>query len=334
MEQYRSQHTPLLDNAFFIIEILMDIMYADIVLQDRCASCTGNALIAKHGPTLRELVSSRKLPFGLKKAIETYCIRHCLSCAPELILTAPSAMDGILQLAKCLQNEHHETPVRPSTRSSSDKKEEDVLEPMKRIGESIIEDTMQLKKSMDIERHKHLIGALGEVILRFIFQAAAECEHEDRDSITQGRTDSNPMLETHGQAPLFMQSIQRFVKSVVDRRRCMKQLHEVELTKTANELLFPESEETTTAPANCGAHSTPRKSRERHPRNAEATPPQRKTTPSKTHTDNLKKSGLEEAVANGNAAMAWTNHHDMPKRTYFLCVETNRFEPIVNRGLF
>ncbi|CCW64369.1 unnamed protein product [Phytomonas sp. EM1] len=349
--------------------MLMDVMYADIVLRDRCCGRVGDALIAEHEPVLRGLVSSGKLPSGLEKAIETYCIRHFLSCAPELVLTAPSAVEGLLQLAQSLQERRHETPVRLSTTSLTKEKDKGILEPMWRIGKSILEDVKQLRITMCIEYHEHLIDALGEAVLGFIMQAAAECEREDTDNGTQERTDSNTMVEEDGQVPRFSRTLQRFASSIVKRRLALQRLREAELNNTSNELLFPQSEETmttpkrveeaketqTTAPTDGVAHpsgliarnarSTPRQSRgKRHAAVATETSPsraleanetpRRRAIPSKERVGNVREGVMGQAVADEDAAAAWIHHRDVVERTYFLCVETNRFEPIVARGLF
>lgn len=202
-----------------LLELLIDIMYADIVLKDRCCRRAGDTLVAQYDHTLRGLVSSGGLPEGLEKAIDTYCIRHVLLRSPELVRTSRGVVDALYALAAQLR-------VR----------KDDISGTLQEAGKNIQDDLAGLTEQLSTKRYAHLVDAMGEAVVGYMAVAAAQTTTMENAQFAP----NTPWTGVQAQTRAYMQCVRNFVTAAAAHRISLGKQREQDVEATVGALLFPD----------------------------------------------------------------------------------------------
>lgn len=208
------------------LELLIDVMYADVVLNDRCCRRVGATLVVQQETTLRALLATAAdvFPEGLRKAISTYCVRHLLLRSPELMLTSANVSQALFQLADHLK-----------ASGASPGEEEG---PLADIGKLIQEEVASLTQKLETKRYALLLDTLGDAIVGHMNLEADEVRAAaDKKSEDETKLPPNPFVQK------FLPIVDRFATAASQELKVRKRRREADLNRRADALLFAKDEE-------------------------------------------------------------------------------------------
>lgn len=222
------------------LELFIDVMYADVVLNDRCCRRVGDALVTDQEATLRAALAAAGavMPAGLHRAIGTYCVRQVLLRAPELMLTTPTVGDALLQLADQLRGEGEKQHKQEQMGSDNKSAAAAVPSPMAALAGAIAGEVAALRKRLETRRYAHLVDSIGDAVVAHMGLAADEM----RTAATSGGGQALPPpslpLLPSAFTQRFLPTVGRFALAAACERHVRKRRRDADLNQVAGNLLF------------------------------------------------------------------------------------------------
>ncbi|KEG10422.1 hypothetical protein DQ04_03731040 [Trypanosoma grayi] len=167
--------------SFQIVELLVDLIYGDLVRGDRCCRRVADALIASYEDAIRWLVT-REQTFNaaLKGAINTYCARYVLRTAPELLIASKETAAAYTRIAAVLREGDGLTC----------------------IGEAMADELSHLTRRLETRRFARLLDLMGNAVVAYMRQASDQ--HEKKEEAP------GEFLLRQQDQPAFWASVGRF----------------------------------------------------------------------------------------------------------------------------
>ncbi|KAF8306880.1 TRF-Interacting Factor 2 [Trypanosoma cruzi] len=153
--------------SFQLLELFIDLIHGDLIRGDVACRRVADAFVSAYEDAIRWLVTEENtFTPALKGAINTYCARHVIRTAPELLIVSEKAVAAYKQIADVL----FET------------------EELSHMGKAMAYELSHLKRRLETKRFSRLVDLMADVVVAYMqkaFQqheeAKASCMHLQKD---------------------------------------------------------------------------------------------------------------------------------------------------------
>ncbi|RNC44894.1 hypothetical protein TcCL_NonESM05386, partial [Trypanosoma cruzi] len=153
--------------SFQLLELFIDLIHGDLIRGDVACRRVADAFVSAYEDAIRWLVTEENtFTPALKGAINTYCARHVIRTAPELLIVSEKAVAAYKQIADVL----FET------------------EELLHMGKAMAYELSHLKRRLETKRFSRLVDLMADVVVAYMqkaFQqheeAKASCMHLQKD---------------------------------------------------------------------------------------------------------------------------------------------------------
>ncbi|ESL05337.1 hypothetical protein TRSC58_07017 [Trypanosoma rangeli SC58] len=140
-----------------LLELFIDLIHGDLVRKDAGCCRVADAFVAAYEDAIRWLVTKEQtFTSGLRGAINTYCARHVLRTAPELLITSETAAVSFKRIADILCE----------------------AEELSHVGNAMAHELSHLARRLETKRFARLLDLMGDAVVEYMRQAVQQHEVE------------------------------------------------------------------------------------------------------------------------------------------------------------
>ncbi|RNF06194.1 hypothetical protein TraAM80_04085 [Trypanosoma rangeli] len=140
-----------------LLELFIDLIHGDLVRKDAGCCRVADAFVAAYEDAIRWLVTKEQtFTSGLRGAINTYCARHVLRTAPELLITSETAAMSFKRIADILCE----------------------TEELSHVGKAMAHELSHLARRLETKRFARLLDLMGDAVVEYMRQAVQQHEVE------------------------------------------------------------------------------------------------------------------------------------------------------------
>ncbi|RNF24896.1 uncharacterized protein Tco025E_02411 [Trypanosoma conorhini] len=140
-----------------LLELFVDLIHGDLIRADAGCRRVADALVAAYEDAIRWLATEEQsFTPALRGAIDTYCARHVLRTAPELLITSQAAAASFKQIADVLCSAGE----------------------LSHVGEAMARELSHLTRRLATKRFARLLDLMGDAVVAYMQKAAQQHARE------------------------------------------------------------------------------------------------------------------------------------------------------------
>ncbi|EKF31132.1 hypothetical protein MOQ_005036 [Trypanosoma cruzi marinkellei] len=146
--------------SFQLLEPFIDLIYGDLICGDIACRRVADAFVSTYEDAIRWLVTEENtFTPALKGAINTYCARHVIRTAPELLIVSEKAVVAYKQIADVLCE----------------------TEDMSDVGKAMAYELSHLRRRLETKRFSKLLDLMAEAVVAYMQKAFHQ--HEETKAL-------------------------------------------------------------------------------------------------------------------------------------------------------